>query len=238
VDAQATIHQVTAPLLTKAAAPLITVEGRPVSLFPFVEGERLDRNDDGLREQAARLLAKLHIFFLQRPHFEARPASAPGNPYRRRPKAEPEVIFDPDLDHTLAKTYDARMALSAPVHGDYYPGNLLSCNGEIRGIIDWDDCRLDSLHDELAWSVWEFGKHPRDRNHLVMERAYHFLRSYRAAAGPAPTEDIGFVVPLIRQHLRVEIRSALAAKEAGEAIDEDYLSEELEAFENLNVLKL
>jgi hypothetical protein len=45
-------------------------------------------------------------------------------------------------------------------------------------------------------------------------------------------------MPLIRQHLRVEIRGALAAKEAGETMDEDYLREELEAFANLMGLRL
>ena len=48
-----------------------------------------------------------------------------------------------------------------------------------------------------------------------------------------PIDDLGFVVPLIRRQLREEIRCALAARDAGEAIDAAYLREELEAFENL-----
>jgi Ser/Thr protein kinase RdoA (MazF antagonist) len=237
-ETQARIPQVTAPLLSKASAPLIVVGGRPVSIFPFVDGERLDRDDDGLREQAARLLAELHAFFLRQPRYKARPASSPENPTRRRPKANPEAIIDADLDSYLAKTHDGRMALLAPIHGDFYPGNILCRGGEIRGLIDWDDCRVGSLYDELAWSVWEFCKDPKGRNQLVVDRACQFFRSYAAAGGPVPTENLRFVVPLIRQHLRVEIRSALAAKEAGEAIDEDYLREELEAFANLKGLRL
>ena len=65
-EAQRTIPQVIAPLRNKYGDPLMTVAGgRPVSLFPFLEGRQLERDDTSMRDQAARLLAKLHRHFLQ-----------------------------------------------------------------------------------------------------------------------------------------------------------------------------
>jgi Ser/Thr protein kinase RdoA (MazF antagonist) len=238
LDAARQIPEVVAPLPTRDGMPVVLVQTQPVSLFPFVRGVHLDREKSRLRDQAAALLARLHKFFLGSGGQGTRPPAAPAAPVMRQAKSFLPELADPDLDRYLANGRAVWDDLRAPIHGDFYRGNLL-CHGErIQGLIDWDDCRIGGLHQDLAWSLWEFAKDPISGDQLDETRALQFLEAYRRSAGPVPTDALDFVVPLIRKHLRYEIHRAVAAKELGEQVDNDYLGSELRAFRNLKGIEL
>jgi prepilin-type processing-associated H-X9-DG protein len=40
---------------------------------------------------------------------------------------------------------DGQKVLQGLVHGDFWPGNLLMCDGHVRGVIDWENSRPDGL---------------------------------------------------------------------------------------------
>jgi hypothetical protein len=64
--------------------------------------------------------------------------------------------------------------------------------------------------------------------------------SYVAAGGPVAMQDRSCVVPLIRAHLRTEIRDTLGAKARSGPLDEDfdeYLQQELRAFATLRPIR-
>ena len=54
------VPEVVAPLASGTRATIVRVEGRPLSVWPFVEGCWPNVNDEGMRRQAASLLARLH----------------------------------------------------------------------------------------------------------------------------------------------------------------------------------
>ena len=123
------------------------------------------------------------------------------------------------------------MLLVAPVHGDFYRRNLLCRDGRIVGLIDWDEARPDVQLREVAWAVWEFGQVGGDR--LDFGRAAEFLAAYAEAGGDLPTDADQAVIPLIRWHLREEIRRAHAATACGCARsteDREYTDGEVRAF--------
>ncbi|WP_152365118.1 phosphotransferase enzyme family protein [Microlunatus speluncae] len=54
------VPEVTAPLRTTTGAVVLPWQGRPVSVWPYVEGGFLDHHDQAQRDAAADLLARLH----------------------------------------------------------------------------------------------------------------------------------------------------------------------------------
>lgn len=226
------VPEAVAPLVTVHGKTTIEWEGRPVSVFPWVEGEPLARERPQLRDAAARLLARLHQVMVIWPEAGALSSHAalgmePGH-------AE---LADPHLDKTLMQAYSSRELVRGPIHGDYYPRNLICQEEQVMGVIDWDDSHHDLLAQELAWAVWEFTQHESDVT-LDLEHARRFLAAYGDEGGPVPRDEYRLLIALIRKRLREEIRQALAAAARGEAIDDAYTNREIAAFQKLRELDI
>ncbi len=235
-----TVPEVVAPLPAKDGVTLFIHAGYPVALFPFVEGQPLNREKRSMREAAARLLAHLHRAMLVWPALRSRPPISPAAPYSWPREYHDQVLPDADLDAWHTNIYQAASRITGPTHGDYYRRNLLCRRGRIQGIIDWDQSHLAPLIEELAWATWEFAKVPSGTD-LDDQRARAFLAAYHAAAGPAPVEEQELIIPLIRWRLREEVRrsTARAARgETGEATDQEYRQKEMEAFARLRGRRL
>src|SRR6266567_3810859 len=212
---------------------LFLYNGRPVALFPFVEGTPLDREQPVQRDAAAELLARLHCAMLA-------DSAAPSQPQRyltetaHLPRLEdPEALIDPEFDAWHATLLQQPAALTCgPIHGDYYRRNLLVRDGMITAVIDWDNAHPDFLMQEVAWSTWEFCQ-TASGDDLHPERARAFVQAYRDAGGPCKAEEFALLIPFIRWRLREEIRFNLAAAAAGQDWDPEYVDDELRAFERL-----
>jgi Ser/Thr protein kinase RdoA (MazF antagonist) len=225
--AAASITEAVAPLRGRDGSRVFGFGGRPVAVFPRVAGRPLDRDDADERDQAARLLARLHRVLPAWP--AARPR--PGSLRQAERLAERDAIAEPEdaaLDRFLAARAKDPRVRRVPLHGDVYRGNLLVDGGRLVGLIDWDDSRVGSLEGELAWSVWELAQAP-DGDGLDVARAERFLSVYAASGGPAPTE-LELLIPLIRANLRREVREAARARAAGGMVDEAYVARALRGF--------
>ncbi len=226
------VSEVIVPLRTGNGEPVVLWRDRPVSVWPFVDGFALDRDNPRQRQEAARLLASLHCTALSIGPLAPRP------PSRRtvHTASVDDILSDQRLD---AQLHEWRTALAAdrprgPLHGDFYRRNLLCRSDKIVGLLDWDDARDDYLETELAWSVWEFAKTPVDE--WSPDRAAGFLRTYVAEGGPVrPSRHL---VPLIRAALRHEVREARACHIRGGPIDEEYHNREVAAFWQLRGVEL
>lgn len=219
------VPEVTCPLTAADGTTVFSWQGQPVSVWPFVPGEPLDRDVTIQRTQAARLLARLHRTGLRQ--------TGNGRP-DATPRPVPTLLPDPALDAWLAQ-WHRRDEPRGWVHGDFYRRNILCRGGRIVGLIDWDEARSDRLVSELAWSVWEFAK-SADGTTLLPDRARTFLNDYRDAGGPA--SSAGALVPLIRQHLRYEVDRAERARDAGRYMDPDYQAAEIAAFRAIKELSI
>lgn len=232
------IPETVAPLAAGDGSRLFLHEGRPVSLFPFVAGHLLDRNDPAERDAAARLLGRLHRVLPAWPRLRSRPSApehrvaSPDIASAAEIGEQDAVLPDAELGRFLARWRENPRLPPAPLHADFYPGNLLCSDGRVVGLLDWDEARISSREYELAWSVWEFAQARPPEVTLDASRALRYLEAY-AGTGPVDVTDRGFVIPLIRAHLRFEVVRATAEREAGQGVDETYVAREVAAFHAL-----
>jgi aminoglycoside phosphotransferase (APT) family kinase protein len=177
---------------------VVTSEG-PLMVFPFVEGTHPDVDEDTAL-QAAEVLAAMHRGI-------ATGWSGPPKP-RRRPGPAPGVgrreLLDEGLDR-WERSLEGRFT-RVPVHGDFYPGNLLVDDGRVAGVIDWSEADVDYWEQEVAWAAWEFG-HSDSGDDLDDARAEAFMQAYLASGGPASVAAPFDPLPWIRRRLRNEART-------------------------------
>lgn len=126
----------------------------------------------------------------------------------------------------------SRTLLSAPIHGDYYPSNLLVKNDKIRAVLDWDECRPEWLAYELGRALWEFCR-ADDVPAMKTEYTQAFLNSYRSAGGVVSESDFDLLVPFIRTVRVQEILFSLGEALRGEWWDPEYTLYNFEALDNI-----
>lgn len=226
------LPQVIAPLHALNGETLFRWNDHPITLYPFVDGEILDRDDDHQIQQAARLLAQIHTLGLTWQDKRPRPSLSNIAPSIPTDQIDPTSIVDPDLDEWITTVFEASEQVQGAIHGDYYRANILCEAGQIAGIIDWDESEIRPLITEVAWAMWEF-THAATGDDLDVERANLFLNSYCTERDSLTDTDIAFVIPLIRRHLRYEIRRSIADEQRGDSVDLDYRNAEIRAFNNL-----
>ena len=226
----ASVPEVTRPVPAIDGTTAFSWQRAPVSVWPFVDGIPLDREEQPQRARAARLLGRLHRAAATAPPMPDRPVSPAA-------RAAGSALPDPALDAWLQtwRAIQARHEPSGVLHGDYYRRNILCRAGQIVGLLDWDDARSDLLITELAWATWELAKSP-DGTALLVERAADVAAEYRRAGGPA--RPSAALVPLIREHLRYEVDRAERARLRGEPIDDGYRESEIVAFHALRDVRL
>ena len=229
---QSRLPVVVAPLKARDKTTFFLYRGQYVVLFPYREGQHMDRENPAHRLAAARLLAALHraTAKISYSHIQRHVREAPD-----LPGVEDAVeLSDPELDawHAALLSEPATYTCGI-IHGDYYRRNILVQDDIIVAVLDWDDAHPDFLMQEVAYSTWEFCK-TAEGDDWYPERAQAFLRAYREAGGPCRTEEYASVLPFIRWRLREEIRYNLAAKAAGLPWwDDEYVEAISRAFQRL-----
>lgn len=214
------------PLRTPGGATVISVGGRPVSLWPHAAGGWLDVDDAGQRREAARLLARVHRAL----------ATAPGPPPRPYPSIMDLPLPAADLDSALRDPeLDAWIAGRAgaaghPQHGDWYRGNLLvGDGGRITAILDWDEAWTGPPEFELAAAAREFGS----RWDTDLSAGRRFIDEYLDAGGTAPPLRDEALAQLIRHRLRCEVVASERFGRVPDAADIDYRRRQVDLFTRL-----
>jgi Ser/Thr protein kinase RdoA (MazF antagonist) len=177
----------------------VETDDGPICVFPFVEGVHPGA-DGWVAEAAAELLARIHRGLAKSWRGDARPESL-----ATRPVADHEplpVLVDPELDR-WERTMTLGSAPTAPIHGDFYAGNLIVRDGHIVGVIDWLEARIEHQVQEVSWAAWEFCQSEAGDD-LVNDAALAFLQEYADAGGPADVRPPTDPIPWIRQRLRLE----------------------------------
>ncbi|MEV4253635.1 phosphotransferase [Spirillospora sp. NPDC049652] len=197
--AAASMPEAVAPLRTRSGATVVHVEGRPVSVWPFVEGEWPDADEEPMRREGARLLARLH-----RAVADFRPPARPVAGWLEtgldgKPPADAPALADPQLDRWLVE-FHRRRTLRHPLHGDYYTGNTLARDGRLVAVLDWDEAVVGAPELEVASAALEW----TDEFSASLEQRRRFVADYHEAGGTAGDMDDETVVQLIRHRLRRE----------------------------------
>ena len=164
-----------------------------------------------------------------------RPSGVCGARFRDERLWDVRIIEMPPV---LARAYErSREWLAAApwlglgaVHGDVYRGNLRVRDGRIRGIVDWEDARVDWPAWELANAAWEVCK-DEARDRLDVERSARFLDAYAAADGPG---ELGPFDDLLRVRLVADTLYSLTNAARGEPWSPQYVEHLLRALEQLD----
>jgi Ser/Thr protein kinase RdoA (MazF antagonist) len=171
----AAVPEVVAPTPASDGSTFLAVEGRVVSVLPFVEGEPTAGLD------AASLLARIHARGAEWPRGRARPGrpSYADLDWERNDWWDWSIIAKPPelvraFEHVQAWIASAPPLMVTPVHGDPAKQNVLSRAARIAGVIDWEWARLDWPAIELALAAWTFAE-------LEVQS---FVRAYVDAGGP------------------------------------------------------
>ncbi|GAA2689619.1 hypothetical protein GCM10010400_63290 [Streptomyces aculeolatus] len=215
-------------------ATVVRVEGRAVSLWPYVDGVWAAGDDPRTATVAARMLARLHRALAgarlpPRPRRNFLETGLAGDAEYDDPR-----LRDPQLDRWLAG-FAARPLPRHALHGDYYHGNLLVDRGDperIVAVLDWDESFVAPPEVEVGSAALEFAdefcENPAD--------ARRFADAYREAGGTAEMLDDETLTQLMRHRLRREgVYFALAVARGVQHDDEDleYHRRRMEAFARL-----
>jgi Ser/Thr protein kinase RdoA (MazF antagonist) len=196
---------------TTAADGTVVIESDegPLCVFPFVNGTH-PTSGQQVAAAAAEVLARIHRGLAG----WTGPERLAGTTSHSRPVHEPPpILVDPDLDAWERLAADGATS-KTPIHGDFYPGNLIVDGNRIAGVVDWLEADIEDPVQEVAWAAWEFC-HNDAGDDLVEESAQAFLRAYSEGGGPASVEPPVDMIPWIRRRLRREASVALQSAGAG-----------------------
>ena len=137
---------------------------------------------------------------------------------------------------TIALVRDGRLLTRGPIHGDYYPGNLLVEGGRITAVLDWDECRPDWQCYELARASWEFFQ---DQSSYSFDKSWalSFLEEYQEAGGPVPAAEFELLVPFMRCALLQDLLFEISEAIKGKAWEVTYSVSLLRSLENLTTTR-
>lgn len=225
------VPEAIAPLIGSDGEAAFLCDGLPVTVWPFVDGTPLDRQNLGQLRQAAGLLARLHQAAL------VCPGLGDGQSPDRDDSDAERLLPDGELDEWLRSWQESNAATEQVgwMHRDFFPGNILCRQQEIAGLVDWDEAEWGPLITELAISVWEFAKSPAGDT-LQLEPAMKFLTAYRHAGGPVQPSDS--LIPLIRVRLRRGVAFWSRLQADGHAIDHIDITALASAFASLRRVRL
>lgn len=195
---------------------------RLLAVYPFVDGSTLDHNDPSLRNEAARLLAKLHRGLLD---WSGGPR--PSGTWEMALAELPVSLRDDHLD-AWWNAAEAEGVVTSVIHGDYYRRNILCAGGTIAGVIDWHDAETAPLTLELAGAVFELCREGELVPKVTLAR--DFIGAYRDSDGPVPEQEIASLARYMRLWIRRNVVKSLSV--GGDELD-PYMQQQINAFRHL-----
>jgi Ser/Thr protein kinase RdoA (MazF antagonist) len=176
------LPEVVLPLRSRDGTTYRVVGDTTVSLLPYVEGTH------DAASNLPDVLARLHRRGADWP--DARPR--PGRPayadldwerndwwdWTAIAEKPPEVVRA--FEHARAWVSSAPPLVVTPVHGDIAPQNVITRDGCVVALLDWEYARLDWPALELANAAWTYSEDDPQR----------FVAAYVAAGGPGEPEAL------------------------------------------------
>ncbi len=150
--------------LVAAGAPVPSVlagDGDHLVL-EFIEGAPVFDSPDpiGLARTMARALAEIHA--IARPDVDPpwRTRSVGEHLSRRSAHADLE-LREPEILDALRSVWPPEDGPARLLHGDFWPGNLIWRDGDLVGVVDWEDAAIGDLHADVSITrldlQWVFG---------------------------------------------------------------------------------
>lgn len=219
-EAGKAVPEVVAPIRVRGRSFTVWND-RVVAVFPFVEGDVVDRKDAAQVAAAASVLARIHKSLLTSPLCST--------PRRTCPVETGEVLRDTELDRQWSAVVGGLRV--GVCHGDFYRRNVLVAAGRICGVIDWHDAYVGPLIGEVAFAAWEFGHDDGlDLNPKMFEL---FVATYMRSSDHLPSSEYEVLPLATRVRLRENIIGAVAH---GASTEDAYHEMQVRAFRQLRSL--
>ncbi len=190
---------VAAPRLSRGGDHQLLRDGRSVGVQPVLPGELLDAADPDQVRSAGSTLAALHIQLAVWPDAELLEHVQPvagGDQVWGYPNGQAGVVpseLRRRLDQLIV---DLPELPRQPVHADFRGANVLSRDGQITGVIDFEEARVDAAVVDLAHAVCLLGTWYRNWKPITPEAQLLFLDSYTNLRPLTEVEQI-WLSPLI-----------------------------------------
>lgn len=217
------ILEVYPPITTTNGENLVEIHNRVATLSPFIHGKRPDRRNPKHRKAGAILLGRLHSeaknlgLVRRHPRFPAvadidwdnnhqwtwpsimdylanAPNSDVGGVDRGWMRAKLEEALA-EIPAAVVKLATRANLARQQIHGDFYPGNMLSIGSRIVGLLDWEETIFEWRVWEVAQAIAGFCKLPENR--MDQSAAIDFIGHYERYASPLTDKELGAIVPLI-----------------------------------------
>ncbi|MBX3111789.1 MAG: phosphotransferase [Fimbriimonadaceae bacterium] len=161
--------------------------GRLVAVLPYVHGWKGERGKVNA-EAAGAWLGCLHRCAVSLPTKALKDEFAVLTPYVASLQSR-GIELEP-LRRALESWLDELEGQPTGfIHGDYYPSNVILFDGQIAGVIDWDEATVGPLVWELGRAVWEFAGDAENRT-FDGQVAHAFLEGYVRERGPMPSRRL------------------------------------------------
>ena len=122
--------------------------------------------------------------------------------------------------------------VTAPIHADIYDANIVWENGRINSLIDWDECKLESLCYELSRALWEIAGIP-DNNIKNLADVQSFISEYYKAGGVVPEWELKYVFGFIRAIRTFDLLQYVYCSLIGDYYSTGYMVRNIRALEDL-----
>lgn len=182
------------PLVARAGEHQLLRDGLSLGVQPVLPGTLLDTSDLRQVRVAGEMLATLHLALATWPGSdrlaEVRPVAGGGSGGPVAPE---------DLRNLLEHRGRELPALARqPVHADFRGANVLSLDGRISGVLDFEEARLDTAVVDLAHAVCLLGTWYHDWKPMSSEAQAAFIDSYSGCRPLTDAEQLCLPVVVAR----------------------------------------
>lgn len=255
-----TVPFVPTPLTTRSGEYKTTISGRTATLWPYIEGVHGESNVLA-NQHAAECLASLHIAgeaignrllgvssetWAEKSWQTNSRWSFDTNEHFLLRNKDRYVSWSDDLISQLRSAcaqisvqlneVDATDMTTVPIHGDFYPNNLLvDSGGQVVAVVDWDEARIDWRTWDVANALLEFCAGPAGVN-LDLGRASEFVAVYESAALSLSATERSTLPLLIRARKLDELMYSIGETQSGAVEDWEYLNQSLQGWQQIQDL--
>jgi len=213
------VPEVVAPVRARDDTTFLARAEHIVSVFPYVEGEHIERLDERIRARLPEVLGRMHRRATAWPVNRQRPAQPSfreldweTNLWWDRRLVDATPVLEDAFDKTREWVAHAPPLTVCAIHGDFHPGNVLAVDGRITGVLDWSFARLDWPAFDLASIVGVLAL--QKDGSVEADAAEGVIATYANAGGPGEPDA---VMPLVRLYLLAVSLFSLTRRARGES---------------------
>lgn len=173
----------TVPIKNRKDSNYVIFQNKMVAIFKCLEGEKVKEIDENILRNIGQVLGKLHQFSENKKINRRSRVSLKEN----FKKVKFDELFDFDGNKLIEKYKEVEKIEfeSLPtgiIHSDIFPDNVLTKDGKITGVLDFNECQTSYLIYDIVIVInfWiKINKFPKDREEKFIKEFLEEYEKYR-----------------------------------------------------------